>query len=75
MTNTGHGEPRRDEDNDAYESHWYRVMRSIAHNDTDAEGAAAEEANAARQDRPPQEDVPKVIVTVAEDPSEAEARR
>jgi hypothetical protein len=75
MTDVVHGQPPHDGDDDSYESHWYRVMRSIAHHDTDAEGAAAQEADAARQNRRQEEDGPEVFVTVAEDPSEAEAQR
>ena len=74
MTDAVHGQPPHDGD-DAYESHWYRVMRSIAHHDSDAEGEAAQEADAARQDRARGDDGPDVIVTVAGDPSEADAQR
>ena len=57
MTDAIHGQPRLDGDDDVDGSHRIRVMRSMAHHDTDAETAAAQEADVAREERRRQDDV------------------
>lgn len=55
------------EDTDAYETHWYRVMRSMTDDVGVAEGDAAAEADAARDERAASDGSPEVVVSVAED--------
>ena len=61
-----HGRHAVGEETDAYESHWYRVMRAMA-SDPEAEDDAAEEADAARRDHSNGHVEPDLVVSVAGD--------
>ena len=61
-----HGRHAVGEETDAYEAHWYRVMRSMA-NDATVEDDAAEEAAPAREEHSNRHAEPDLVVSVAGD--------